>query len=109
MELSWFAWIFLALCSNFEFSEKARLLEGIGAKGAIVIDNNKGTTSANTPLFAMSGDGTDDVSFKLVHRKIVVTLLSTLAARNLSLIAHTNDITYQVAISECFVINAKYK
>ena len=57
----------------------------------------------------MSGDGTDDVSFKLVHRKIVVTLLSTLAARNLSLIAHTNGITYQVAISECFVINAKYK
>ena len=57
----------------------------------------------------MSGDGTDDVSFKLVHRKIVVTLLSTLAARNFSLIAHTNDITYQVAISECFVINAKYR
>ena len=46
----------------------------------------------------MSGDGTDDVSFKLVHRKIVVTLLSTLAARNFTLIAHTNDITYQVAI-----------
>ncbi len=42
--------------------EKARLLESVGAKGAIVIDNNKETTSANTPLFAMSGDGTDDVS-----------------------------------------------
>jgi hypothetical protein len=37
-------------------------LESVGAKGAIVIDNNKETTSANTPLFAMSGDGTDDVS-----------------------------------------------
>jgi hypothetical protein len=45
----------------FFFLEKARLLESVGAKGAIVLDNNKGTSSANTPLFAMSGDGTDDV------------------------------------------------
>ena len=44
------------------FSEKARLLESVGAKGAIVIDNNKDTSSVNSPLFAMSGDGTDDVS-----------------------------------------------
>jgi hypothetical protein len=43
-------------------SEKARLLENVGAKGAIVIDNNAGTSAASTPLFAMSGDGTDDVS-----------------------------------------------
>jgi mannosidase alpha-like ER degradation enhancer 3 len=50
---------FVQSCSVF--LEKARLLESVGAKGAIVLDNNKGTSSANTPLFAMSGDGTDDV------------------------------------------------
>lgn len=43
-------------------AEKARLLESVGAKGGIVIDNSPGTTAGDSPLFAMSGDGTDDVS-----------------------------------------------
>ena len=44
------------------FLEKARLIENQGAKGGIVIDSNPGTTANGNPLFAMSGDGTDDVS-----------------------------------------------
>ena len=45
----------------FYFSEKARLIENQGARGGIVIDSNQGTTATGNPLFAMSGDGTDDV------------------------------------------------
>lgn len=30
------------------------------------MDNNKGTTATNSPLFSMSGDGTDDVSIPMV-------------------------------------------
>ena len=41
-------------------------MEKAGAKGGIVIDHNKGTTSANSPLFSMSGDGTDDISIPMV-------------------------------------------
>ena len=47
-------------------TEKARILEKAGAKGGIVVDNNKGTTSSNSPLFSMSGDGTDDISIPMV-------------------------------------------
>ena len=50
----------------FFLLEKARILEKAGAKGGIVVDNNKGTTSANSPLFSMSGDGTDDISIPMV-------------------------------------------
>ena len=48
------------------YTEKARILEKAGAKGGIVIDNNKGSTSTNSPLFSMSGDGVDDVSIPMV-------------------------------------------
>ena len=41
-------------------------MEKAGAKGGIVIDNNKGSTSTNSPLFSMSGDGVDDVSIPMV-------------------------------------------
>ena len=41
-------------------------MEKAGAKGGIVVDHNKGTTSSNSPLFSMSGDGTDDVSIPMV-------------------------------------------
>ena len=77
----------------FNFTEKARILEKSGAKGGIVVDNNKGTTSSNSPLFSMSGDGTDDVSIPMVfmfsndaknlledlqnHPKLEVTLLDS--------------------------------
>jgi mannosidase alpha-like ER degradation enhancer 3 len=52
----------VSLRNKTNISEKARLAQSAGAHGAIVIDNNEGTTSANSPLFAMSGDGTDDVN-----------------------------------------------
>ena len=55
----------LKICHIF-LLEKARILEKAGAKGGIVVDNNKGTTSANSPLFSMSGDGTDDISIPMV-------------------------------------------
>lgn len=41
-------------------------MEKAGAKGGIVVDNNKGSTSANSPLFSMSGDGVDDVSIPMI-------------------------------------------
>ena len=59
----------------FYFSEKARLIENQGARGGIVIDSNQGTTATGNPLFAMSGDGTDDVrltSFDIVYSVCVM-------------------------------------
>ena len=54
-------------------SEKARVLEAAGAIGGLVMDNVAGTTGGNNnnaaaaaPLFAMSGDGTDDVAIPTV-------------------------------------------
>ncbi len=41
-------------------------MEKAGARGGIVVDSNKGTSSTNSPLFSMSGDGTDDVSIPMV-------------------------------------------
>ena len=43
-------------------AEKARVLESHGAKGGIVLDNNPDSSSQGSNIFAMSGDGTDDVS-----------------------------------------------
>lgn len=48
------------------FIEKARRLEALGAIGGIVLDNTPGTSAKTSPMFAMSGDGTDDVSIPLV-------------------------------------------
>ncbi|XP_045101503.1 ER degradation-enhancing alpha-mannosidase-like protein 3 [Portunus trituberculatus] len=48
------------------FIEKARRLETLGAVGGIVLDNTPGTSAKSSPMFAMSGDGTDDVSIPLV-------------------------------------------
>jgi len=80
------------------FVEKARILEKSGAKGGIVVDNNKGTTATNSPLFSMSGDGTDDVSIPMVfmfsndaknlleslqsHPKLEVTLMDSSDVEN---------------------------
>ena len=73
-------------------------MEKAGAKGGIVMDNNKGTTSSNSPLFSMSGDGVDDVSIPMVfvfsndaqellevvqsHSKVQVTLLDSSGKSN---------------------------
>ncbi|XP_059093383.1 ER degradation-enhancing alpha-mannosidase-like protein 3 [Tigriopus californicus] len=48
------------------FVEKARNLESLGAKGGLVIDNIEGTSASESPMFAMSGDGTDDISIPML-------------------------------------------
>ena len=48
--------------NHIAVAEKARVLESHGAKGGIVLDNNPDSSSQGTNIFAMSGDGTDDVS-----------------------------------------------
>merc|ERR1719384_2788356 len=48
------------------FVEKARVLQSLGAVGGIVMDNTEGTAAQTSPLFAMSGDGVDDVQIPMV-------------------------------------------
>jgi len=48
------------------FVEKARRLQKGGAVGGIVVDNSPSSSSDAAPLFAMSGDGTEDVNIPLV-------------------------------------------
>lgn len=51
------------------FVEKARRLEAAGAVGVIVIDNMSAVisnTGGSSTIFAMSGDGTDDIHIPAV-------------------------------------------
>ncbi|XP_052093110.1 ER degradation-enhancing alpha-mannosidase-like protein 3 [Mytilus californianus] len=48
------------------FNDKARNLQKAGAIGGIVIDHTKGSTVEGQLLFAMSGDGTQDVKIPMV-------------------------------------------
>ncbi|XP_033732617.1 ER degradation-enhancing alpha-mannosidase-like protein 3 [Pecten maximus] len=48
------------------FVDKARQLQKAGARGSIVIDNTEGSSSESHALFAMSGDGQQDVEIPLV-------------------------------------------
>jgi len=48
------------------FVEKARVLQSLGAIGGIVLDSTEGTAAATSPLFAMSGDGVDDIKIPMV-------------------------------------------
>ncbi|XP_003727929.2 ER degradation-enhancing alpha-mannosidase-like protein 3 [Strongylocentrotus purpuratus] len=48
------------------FVDKARHLQKFGAHGGIVIDNVPDTSSDTAAMFAMSGDGTDDVNIPMV-------------------------------------------
>lgn len=48
------------------FVEKARNLQKLGAHGGIVVDNVADTSSDTAAMFAMSGDGTDDVNIPMV-------------------------------------------
>lgn len=43
------------------FVDKARKLQKAGAVGAIIIDNTSGSSAVASPIFSMSGDGTNDV------------------------------------------------
>lgn len=45
---------------------QARRLEALGAVGGVVLDNTPDTSASSSPMFAMSGDGTDDVNIPLV-------------------------------------------
>lgn len=45
---------------------KARRLQKAGAVGGVVVDSSPSSSSEAAPLFAMSGDGTDDVRIPLV-------------------------------------------
>ncbi|XP_064616048.1 ER degradation-enhancing alpha-mannosidase-like protein 3 [Liolophura sinensis] len=48
------------------FIDKARNIIKAGAIGGIVIDHNAGSSSETSPLFAMSGDGKQDVQIPMV-------------------------------------------
>lgn len=48
------------------FVEKARTAQEAGAKAVIVTDNVPGTSADEQTMFAMSGDGTDDVKIPVV-------------------------------------------
>ena len=48
------------------FVDKARKVQKHGAVGAIIIDNTPGSNAATSPMFSMSGDGTDDVTIPTV-------------------------------------------
>ena len=42
------------------------LIQSLGAVGGIVMDNTPGTAAQSSPLFAMSGDGVDDIKIPMV-------------------------------------------
>ncbi|XP_028830278.1 ER degradation-enhancing alpha-mannosidase-like protein 3 isoform X2 [Denticeps clupeoides] len=58
----------VALRGDCMFAAKARRLQEAGAVGVIFIDHREGSSSAETPLFQMVGDGatTDDITVPLV-------------------------------------------
>ncbi|XP_069039628.1 ER degradation-enhancing alpha-mannosidase-like protein 3 isoform X1 [Lepisosteus oculatus] len=60
--------IALALRGDCMFAAKARRLQDAGAIGVIFIDHREGSSSEDTPLFQMVGDGggTDDITVPLV-------------------------------------------
>ncbi|CAG0883021.1 unnamed protein product [Darwinula stevensoni] len=71
---------------NCMFVDKARRVEKAGAIGGIVVDNVSGTSSATSPMFAMSGDGTNDVNIPLLF------LFETEGQKLLSAIAHSSSL-----------------
>lgn len=74
------------------FVEKARKIQKAGAIGGIILDNTPGSSSMTTPIFAMSGDGNDDI-------KIPVVFLFAQDANKLLLALTYNPMT-EVVISE---------
>lgn len=53
----------------------------MGAVGSVVVDNAPGSAASTSPMFAMSGDGTEDVDIPVVFlfSQDAWTLLQTLA------------------------------
>lgn len=74
------------------FVDKARRVQKAGAIGAVIIDNMPGSSVESSPMFSMSGDGTDDVAIPTVF----------LFAEDASklLLALSKDPTIQVTLSE---------
>lgn len=58
--------ILVAERGDCTFVSKARLAQKAGAKALIVCDNVSGSSGETQPMFAMSGDGTDDVVIPVV-------------------------------------------
>lgn len=48
------------------FAQKVRNMQTAGARVAIIIDNVPGSSAENTAIFAMSGDGKDDIEIPAV-------------------------------------------
>lgn len=66
LENSVSGFIVLAKRGSCTFIEKARKAQAAGAIGMIIVDDSLNTSSKNQPMFAMSGDGTDDVTIPVV-------------------------------------------
>ncbi|XP_067662725.1 ER degradation-enhancing alpha-mannosidase-like protein 3 isoform X1 [Haliotis asinina] len=66
------------------FVDKARNLQKAGAVGGIVLDQNEGSTSESQTLFAMSGDGQNDITIPMVFlfRKEGNAIISVLSQDN---------------------------
>ncbi|KAH3793804.1 hypothetical protein DPMN_147326 [Dreissena polymorpha] len=78
------------------FVDKARQLQGAGAIGALVIDHNVGTSVNTHPLFALSGDGRDDVYIPMVflfhnEGQHLRTLLATNPDLEVSILSKTES------------------
>lgn len=58
--------IVIAERGDCTFIEKARKAQAEGAVAVVIIDNVPDTSAENQPMFAMSGDGTDDVLIPVV-------------------------------------------
>lgn len=74
------------------FVEKARKIQKAGALGGIVLDNTPGSSATTSPMFAMSGDGNDDI-------KIPIVFLFAQDANKL-LLALTYKPTTEITLSE---------
>ncbi|KAG5898085.1 hypothetical protein JTB14_001789 [Gonioctena quinquepunctata] len=74
------------------FVDKVRKVQKHGAVGAIILDNVAGSSSASSPMFSMSGDGSDDV-------KIPAVFLFNVEASKL-LLALSKDRKVEVTIRE---------
>ncbi|CAD6997619.1 unnamed protein product [Ceratitis capitata] len=58
--------ILIAQRGDCTFVSKARLAQAAGALALIVCDNVPGSSGETQPMFAMSGDGTNDVTIPVV-------------------------------------------
>lgn len=58
--------ILVAERGDCTFVSKARLAQKVGATALIVCDNVSGSSGETQPMFAMSGDGKDDVAIPVV-------------------------------------------